>query len=159
MPTATASLLINSKRDSRFLESSSLLSRTSASQGQIGGRQDDSGSHHRAGQSSPPDLIYASDKLIALRFKLIFFIEVWKSRQSFLFHNSPCPDEIGAGPSYLKRGRLGSGAEALFFMTPADYIEHPRRSRDLTPLILRGGFSQASPQSKRDLGALLPRLS
>jgi hypothetical protein len=56
--------------------------------GHIGGvGQDNSAGYYGASQSPPPDLIYASDKLIALGFELIFFIMVRKLRQDFLFHN------------------------------------------------------------------------
>jgi hypothetical protein len=55
--------------------------------GQIGRvGQDNGAGHHRTGESTPPDFVDASDKLIALRFELIFLIEVWKLRQSSPFH-------------------------------------------------------------------------
>jgi hypothetical protein len=45
--------------------------------------QDNRAGHYRAGQSSPPDFIDASDKLVTLRFKLVFMIKVWKMRHVY----------------------------------------------------------------------------
>ena len=69
--------------------------------------QDDGAGDYRTGESPPPNFIDASDKLIALRFKLIFLIEVWKLRHNSLFHNSP-------NPSYLKRGILRKLPRAFY---------------------------------------------
>jgi hypothetical protein len=69
--------------------------------------QDNGAGHYRAGESSSPDFIDASDKLVALRFKLIFLVKVGKLRQSSPFHNSP-------NPSYLKRGTFKKPSLSIF---------------------------------------------
>ncbi len=53
--------------------------------------QDDGAGHYRACEGSPPHLIDSGDKLIALRLKLVFLIEVWKPMQGSPFHDSPDP--------------------------------------------------------------------